>query len=158
MYLLIAFSVTFFIAASRELKNSNLKITEAWLGQSGAFKAVEATFSWLVYFGYLFLVIWVVFSGLNPEASKLYAAQVLVIYTVIFAFYFYIRFQYARIALWYEKASKDQDAAHPSPITELLAPHGTRAFQILIKLSLPVIFILSVWFEILKELPGLLGV
>ena len=157
MYALITIAIAYFIAAISKLRDAELDIEMPWLGQPDAFKAVEATFSWLVYFGYLFLVIWVVFSGLNPEASKLYAVQVLIIYAVIFAFYFMTIYRYSRIAIWYDKESRLYDNPCSSPIAELLAPHGTRAFQILIKLSLPVIFILSIWFEVFKELLGILS-
>lgn len=158
MYGTTAICIAAFVASLIELQTKNLDPAAPYFGKREAFFAVESTFSWLSYFGYAFLVIWVVFSGITPEASRVYALQAVVIFIIIFGFYFSVLFRYLQVSLWHQErllSSSKKIAANP--VVEFTAPHGTKLVQTFIKLALPIIFFLSVWFEWIKPLAVLSG-
>ncbi|RLJ40684.1 hypothetical protein BCF46_3253 [Litoreibacter meonggei] len=150
-YLLLALAISGYLASLTDFRaiDWNEATTSAQEFVNKPLVALDATLSWLTYFAYAYLLIWLVFSGITPNASKLYAAQVVIIFAVIFAFYFVTVWSLARSYFQIEKLKPN---FKQNPIADLYAPHGTRLVEIFIKLSLPAVLFLSVWFDWLKGL------
>lgn len=149
-YILLALAISSYLTALKNFKAIDWNQTpKSHSKPIEPLVALDATLTWLTYFAYAYLLIWLVFSGITPDASKIYAAQVFVIFGVIFAFFFVTTLALAQAYLRIEALRK---YATPNPISELYAPHGTRVVEIFVKLSLPAILFLSVWFDWLKSL------
>lgn len=159
MYAAVGLGVAVFSQALSHLKNGKIDITEPKMGQKAALDMVCRMYTWLPYFSYMGFAVWVACTQINENASQYYGAQAILVTAILVVVWGVCSFALYQVSKRYDEkladiSQENSQAAYDNPVREFLDPFGSKAFNTLIKILLPLLTLLAIWYKVLATFVG----
>ena len=154
MYAVVAVAVAGFSAAVAALRPSHIDVANPKMGQASKLNMICRVYTWLPYFSYMGFAVWTICTGIDSNASQAYAAQAIFI-TLVLLFVFIVcvhtMYQVSRV---YDRLARartqesNEGEILENPMHCYLGPFGSKAFNTLIRILLPPLAMLALWYDV----------
>ena len=160
MYAVVAVAVAGFSAAVTALRPSQVDVANIKTDQASKLNMICRVYTWLPYFSYMGFAVWTVCTGIDSNASQAYAEQAIFITVVLLVVFLACVLTMYRVSRVYDRLahSREQesnaDEILETPIYCHLGPFGSKAFNTLIRILLPPLAMLALWYDVFSAFLG----
>lgn len=157
MYAVVALGVAVFSQAIRHFRYDEIDVYLPKMGQPKSVDMVCRVYTWLPYFSYAGFAVWVACTQINSSASQYYGGQAVLVTGILVAVWAVCCWALYRASQIYDEhllvlSVEDTQRALENPVKEFLDPFGVKAMNTLIRIVLPLLTLLALWYKVVAAL------